>query len=100
MSGKDWLIGQGLFIPNQNRQIAKNIPSHSHFADNLIVFLISNLGVVGSLLFLLLVTNSLKHSKKENLFLISSLVTHAMFNNGITQSFVVLIFLGLFLAED
>ena len=100
MSDKDWLIGQGLFIPNQNRQVAKNIPSHSHFADNLIVFLLSNLGIFGSLLFLLITTYSLKHSKKENLFLVSSLLTHTMFNNGITQSFVVLIFLGLFLAED
>lgn len=100
MSSKDWLIGQGLFIPNQNRQVSKNVPSHSHFADNLIVFLLSNLGVVGSLLFLLLIAHSLKHSKKENFFLISSLATHAMLNNGITQSFVVLIFLGLFLAED
>lgn len=100
MSGTQWLFGRGLFIPSQNRQVSANIPSHSHFADNLLVFLISNLGTVGSILFFAVIAQITKKTKKENLALLISFATHAMFNNSLTQSFVLLIFLGLYLAKD
>ena len=100
MNKRDWIFGQGLFIPNQNRQTVENIPSHSHFADNLLVFLFSNLGVLGSLLFIILLWQLVKSSKKENLVLLASLISHAMFNNNFTQSFVLLIFLGFCLSDD
>lgn len=102
LQGSDWLVGQGLFIPNQNRQVKDGIPSHSHFADNLLVFLVSNLGTVGSLLLLMLILAAFENQqfgKKENLVLLASLIGHAMFNNDLTQSFVVLIFLGLWLSR-
>lgn len=100
MNGADWIIGQGLFIPSQNRQVTANIPSHSHFADNLLVFLLSNLGIIGSSLFIVLIWRVLKLGKRENWILLSSLFSHAMFNNNFTQSFVMLIFLGFALSED
>ncbi|AKM81520.1 MAG: hypothetical protein UT13_C0001G0558 [Candidatus Pacebacteria bacterium GW2011_GWF2_38_9] len=100
MNKTDWIFGQGLFIPNQNRQTVENIPSHSHFADNLLVFLLSNLGVIGSSLFIILVWQLTRSSKKENLALLASLISHAMFNNNFTQSFVLLIFLGFSLSDD
>jgi hypothetical protein len=100
MKETDWLVGQGLFIPNQNRQTAENIPSHSHFADNLIVFLLSNLGILGSLAFTFLLFDVVRQGKKEQLVLLTSWLTHAMFNNSSTQSFVILIFLGIYLSKD
>jgi len=100
ISGVQWLFGQGLFIPNQNRQVSANVPNHSHFADNFFVFLVSNLGIIGSLLLLILILKALAFGKKENKILLISLLSHAMFNNSLTQSFIVLIFLGLCLSED
>lgn len=100
ISGTQWLFGRGLFIPSQNRQVSTNIPSHSHFADNLLVFLISNLGIVGSILFFAVIVQITKKAKKESLALLISFMTHAMFNNNLTQSFVILIFLGLYLSKD
>ncbi len=100
IEGVQWLFGQGLFIPAQSRQVAKNIPNHSHFADNIFVFLISNLGIVGSIALILLVLETIKFGKKENIVLLTSLVSHAMFNNNLTQSFVILIFLGLWLSKS
>lgn len=99
MHGLEWLFGQGLLIPIQ-KESNNNIPIHSHFADNLFVFLISNVGIIGSILILIAIWQNLKNSKRENLVLVSSLLSHALFNNNLTQSFVVLIFLGFYLAED
>jgi hypothetical protein len=100
ITGVQWLVGQGLFVPSQNRQSVTNIPNHSHFADNVLVFLISNLGLIGSGMMIYLVWKVLKLGKKENLILTTSLLSNAMFNNCLTQSFVVLIFLGLCFAEN
>ncbi len=100
MRGLDWWFGKGLLIPAQNRTTAATIPSHSHFADNLVLFLISNLGIIGTSLLLITIWQSTIVKKKENLPLLTSLMSHAMFNNSFTQSFVVLIFLGLYFAKD
>jgi hypothetical protein len=100
IKGVEWLFGKGLFIPSQNRQTTLNIPTHSHFADNLFVFIISNLGIIGSITLIILIWETLKLGKKQNAVLLISLITNAMFNNNLTQSFVVLIFLGFCLSED
>ncbi len=101
MSKTQWLFGQGLLIPAKNREVSENIPSHSHFADNLLVFLISNIGIVGStLLLIIFLKRTINHNKNNQNILLASLITHAMFNNSFTQSFVVLLFLGFYLAED
>jgi hypothetical protein len=101
MNLSQWLIGRGLFVPTQNRVVATNIPSHSHFADNLLVFLISNLGIVGTLYLLILIIKFFyKQQKPKQLVLLSSLLTHAMFSNDLTQSFIILIFLGFYLSKD
>jgi len=101
MSRTQWLFGQGLLIPAKNREISENIPSHSHFADNLFVFLISNLGIFGStILLILLLKFVINHNKNKQNILLTSLLTHAMFNNNLTQSFVVLLFLGFYLSKD
>ncbi len=101
MTGKQWLFGQGLFMPAKNRAVNENIPSHSHFADNFLVWSLSNLGLVGSLLFACLLINFiLKQQSPWQKILTLSLLSHAMFNNNFTQSFVVLLFLGFYLARD
>ncbi len=100
IKGAQWLVGQGLFVPNQNRQTVDNIPSHSHFADNLLVFLLSNLGIIGSFIFAIFIWQIMRAGKKENWILLTSLLTNAMFNNNLTQSFVVLIFFGFCLTIE
>jgi len=101
MTGSQWLIGQGLFIPTKNRISTENIPSHSHFADNFLVFLISNLGIIGGTILLISFFKlAIKSQSNEQKILTTSLITHSMFNYGLTQSFVVLIFLGLYFSQD
>jgi hypothetical protein len=99
MNKSEWLIGQGLFIPNRNVKNSENTPIHAHFADNLFVFLLSSLGILGSGLLLILLWQSLSKASKEQWVLLSSLLTHAMFNHNISQSFVLLIFLGFFWSQ-
>lgn len=101
MTGAQWLFGQGLFIPAKNRVFTENIPSHSHFADNFLVFLISNLGIIGSAILLIFFFKfTIKSQSNQQKILTTSLATHAMFNYSLTQSFVVLIFLGLYFSRD
>lgn len=101
LRGTQWFFGQGLLIPAKNRLVADNIPSHSHFADNLLVFLISNIGIIGTSALAILVFQSVnKDTEKNKTILLTSLASHAMFNNSLTQSFAVLVFLGFYLAEN
>ena len=100
MSSTQWLFGQGLFVPAQNRELNEKIPSHSHFADNILVFLLSNLGILGTIALFILLWQVGNFGQKKNLVLLTSLVTNAMFNNASTQSFVLLIFLGFYYSED
>lgn len=100
MRGAQWLFGQGLLIPAKNRSVSELIPSHSHFADNMLVFLLSNIGLIGTSTLAILVFQSvIKDTKTNKTILLTSLISHAMFNNSFTQSFVVLIFLGFYLDE-
>lgn len=96
MNQVDWLIGQGLFVPNRTVKTSENIPTHAHFADNLVVFLVSNIGILGSSLVLILVWQITKNAQREQAILLSSLLTHAMFNHNLSQSFVLLLFLGFY----
>lgn len=101
MDKTQWLFGRGLFVPATNRSVSETIPSHSHFADNLVVFLISNLGLIGTAALLLMVFKSARQcERRDRLTLLTSLAVHAMFNNSLTQSFVVLLFLGFYLSKD
>jgi hypothetical protein len=90
------VIGHGFFNP------VDNSPSnHSHFADSWPVFMISNLGILGSLIFLYLLIKELfklqKAKETLKLALILALLTHSFFNNNLSQSFIVLSFLGFYL---
>lgn len=100
MTSKEWLIGGGLFVPADNRITDEKIPSHSHFADNMLVFLLSNLGILGTIFLAILLWQIADLKKGKNQVLLTSLVTNAMFNNALTQSFVLLIFLGFYFSED
>jgi len=95
MRGADWLIGRGLYIPSRNLELERGrTPIHAHFADNLVVFLLTNLGLLGSGLLLILLWQTLALANREQWVLLSSLLVHAMFNHNLSQSFVWLIFLG------
>lgn len=92
---KDWLLGQGLFHP-QDRLSHPRVPGHAHFADNLLVWAVSNLGLIGAGLLLLLWWQAVRQANPLQQTLWASWLTHSMFNHNLTQSFVLLIFLGLY----
>ena len=89
------ILGKGLFSPNDQAE------SHANFADSWIVFLISNIGIGGLIILLTLFTREInkliKNKESEKLALITALVTHGLFNNDLTQSFVNILFLGFYL---
>ena len=95
MKTTEWIFGRGLFNPNDQTA------NHANFADSWPVFIISNLGIGGLLIFLTILTKEIKklikEKETEKLALLTALLSHGLFNNDFSQSFVNLIFLGFYL---
>ena len=92
---RELILGNGLFNPNDQTE------SHANFADSWIVFLISNIGIGGLVILLTLLIREIRkliiNKEIEKLALITALLTHGLFNNDLTQSFVNILFLGFYL---
>jgi hypothetical protein len=98
------LIGRGLFVPPTTElQPPPGITAdHANLPDNIIVLLISGLGVVGTSLLLLVSTI---FAQKLNLrigtkAIYISVAAHTMFNNSVLQPFILLFVLGLFVENS
>lgn len=89
------IIGQGLFNSQEKTE------SHANFADSWIIFIVSNIGIGGLLIVLTMLIQEtkklIKNKEKEKLALLVALLSHGLFNNDLTQSFINLIFLGFYL---
>lgn len=99
MTAKDWLIGRGLFRPT-DRNSSQTITTHAHFPDNILVLLISNLGILGTGLAVILFWQALKTSNQLQKVLFWSLLIHSMFNHNLTHSFVMMLFWGFFYSRN
>ena len=92
---RELIFGKGLFNPYDQTV------NHANFADSWIVFVISNIGVGGLIILLTLLIKEIKklikNKETERLALLSALLTHGLFNNDFTQSFVNILFLGFYL---
>lgn len=100
LSATEWLIGRGFFNPSLSSNTNNQLPQHSKFADNNIVFLINNFGLLGSSLILYLLAKEIlrliKNKDNYRLALLTAFLIHSSFNNDFLESFVLLTFLAFY----
>lgn len=99
LEGAQWISGRGLF--NNDNYKASHTYQHAQVPDNLLVFLLNGIGVVGTLL---LVASFVKWMTGQNktwwgrnqIWVIGliAVLTHSMFNNTFLQPFVFLMLWG------
>lgn len=98
MNQREWLIGQGLFHPSDRSSGERQV--NAHFPDNILVFLVSRLGIIGTALVFGLIWKNIDWKDTRKVALLIALITHSMFNHNLTQSFVLLLFLGLYYSRN
>ncbi|MDQ5951067.1 MAG: hypothetical protein QG639_344, partial [Patescibacteria group bacterium] len=90
LQGYQWITGTGLFSPLPQNT---NALSHSQQPDNLLVLILVQTGIVGSLLFFMLFTKTysrLRSSETATIAALIALLTHAQFNNSLFEPFIFL----------
>lgn len=103
LSGKEWLIGQGLFnsakLAYQNESYVRS--DHARLPDNLLLLILQGSGVVGlGLAIILFCQIMVRYWQKPSIIaVISSVLFHSFFNNSLFQPFV-FIYLGLILISE
>ena len=97
LSSKEWVIGKGLFKPSANLTNEKSIPSHAKFPDNIIVLVLTQTGIPGILLSVMIVIKTcLRLWRKAPLTIVSfaALIIHSQFQPTLIQPFILLWWLG------
>lgn len=104
LSPVEWLIGRGLLQPQLGSVTTPNLINHAKFPDNWLVFLITNVGLLGTLILLYCLLRELRRCWHRRdiyrLTLCLALVSHASFNNDLTQAFIILSFLAFYWPEE
>lgn len=107
LSGRDWLIGQGLFVINQAvNEDSFTRPNHARLPDNIFVTLLSGIGLIGLSIISALVWRSRGWLKKISLTYpltatyMAAILVHTQFNNSLLHPFVGLTWLMLLVAEN
>lgn len=101
----DWIIGKGLFVSrpapaNSKDTAGANILNTAHFPDNLVIFILTSLGLPGLLLVFAVLWKWGRRLLKNNYFALTALLVvllHSMFNHTLLQPFVLLFLLPLLL---
>lgn len=97
----EWIIGNGFLHPQPN--ISSFYATHAHFADNWLIFFITNFGLLGSSVLILYLLRRAKQAYQKQqwlpLLFAMAFFVHASFNNDFSQSFVFLLFLCFFLEK-
>lgn len=91
LNSYQWLIGRGAFIPQEINQAHQDWPDTARFADNLEVFIVGSVGVVGLILTMQLLANwGLVLYKKERFIFLAfvAIFIHSQFNHTLFQPFV------------
>jgi hypothetical protein len=92
------VVGRGLFVPPAKElSVTQGIEAdHANLPDNLILLMVSGLGIAGTFTLLYLVATSVEVHQIDRLTLsvLAMVTTHSMFNNSLLQPFVLLFVLG------
>lgn len=90
-----WLFGRGWFVPlpqeADREEGLESLPDHAQVPDNLLVMLVSSLGVGGISILALLLYRWRDFFSRQPIWVQASLVavlTHSMFNNTLFQPFI------------
>ncbi len=92
LKGLSWMTGQGLFT-NSNNQLLTQNSGHNHVPDNWLIMMLSGTGVVGTVLFILILGKFAWQNKKKNPFFVialSAVLVHGFFNASMIYIFVLL----------
>ncbi len=87
-----WLTGKGLFVSAEN-QLLNPDAGHNRVPDNWLVMLLSGTGVVGTVLFLFILTQQLLKTGLKHPWLwagIGAVLIHGLFNASLIYPFVLL----------
>lgn len=91
LSSHEWLIGKGLFVyQDQNREGAF-WPTTAHFPNNLEIFLINSMGIVGLGLSLVILFKIGKYLYQKDTYIFTAFIAiliHSQFNHTLFQPFV------------
>ena len=105
MKNVDWLIGQGLFtlreLVTQNPGYVT--PNHARIPDNMIVFLLTNLGVIGAGTIIFKLAKLAWQAHLTDPVLAScllSLLVHSQFNASLVQPFILIFMIAIWASTD
>lgn len=107
LQGSDWIIGKGLFSASANTtQSSQNnpqldLPNKAIIPDNIFITLLTQTGIIGLGLSLLLLSKVIKFLWKENRVLASAVVAviiQSQFNNTLLHPYIIL-YLGVFIVS-
>jgi len=97
-----WLTGRGLLVPETIESQNTLRPDMAKIPDNLVVLIVTHLGLGGTVLLILLLA---KHRQRLlnlptlSLSSLAAILIHAQFNNTLLQPFVFLFIVGIMLSE-
>lgn len=105
VSVKTFLIGNGVFSQKNSltttgqeaTEIPAIIPSHSRIPDNIFINVLLSTGVIGVVLFSLLLIKWSRELSASDIYVFAgfaALILHSQFSNSLLQPFVLLIFLA------
>ena len=91
LSGYEWLTGKGLFTYQPQVQTDSFWPNTAHFPNNLILFLLTSMGVVGLGIATFVLNKTGKYLYQKDIYIFTAFIAiliHSQFNHTLFQPFV------------
>lgn len=91
LRGRDWLVGKGLFTYQKQTSEDYFWPNTAHFPDNLFVFLLTSIGVVGLGIALIILYKVGRYLYQKDIYIFTAFIAiliHSQFNHTFFQPFV------------
>ncbi|MDQ3008237.1 MAG: hypothetical protein M3Q81_01430 [bacterium] len=101
LSPVQWIVGRGAFMPLQSDDLSASRPYHAQTSDNSVLLLISNLGLVGvGMLLLISWQQRYRLARTEYIAVVAlvAVLVHSQFNNTLFEPFVLLFVTGVVLS--
>ena len=100
LNGPELIFGQGVLIPYYESH-QEGLTDHARFPDSWPILIFNGFGVIGGLCIVYFLTKEIfklwKKKQLKKLALLLALLVHGLFNQNLTESFVMLSFWGFYL---
>lgn len=99
LHGYEWVIGQGVFVSDKQTvdPDGYGFPDHAQVADSWPIFILSGTGLIGLVLFVVILIKQLSvvfKANKEVFLILTAVLIHGLFNATLIYPFVVLFMAG------